>query len=249
VIATTSALGYRQEYRRLGPGEHGYRRRVFRTADDVEMCAGPGTGPDYPPRRHPDWAALPREERLAVQAALDAADEHTGIADYLSERAGRDAVTHAARARGLDPRAWAGREADDVRREASQAEYEAVIAGDLPTARERLGRVMRGDRDVEALRRLVEITQAVDGHDLVRIAVGRPWSSGMGPSSGAVRWLPTGDWALGDGIVPPTLATLAGLRRDGGLGPAITDPDQVEAWRINLVLARAVDGVRARGPW
>jgi len=138
IITTTEAMGYRQEHRRLGPGERGYRRCIVRISDGARMYAGPGTDPDHPPVAHPDWVALPREEQRAIRMILDATDEQTGIADYLSERRGKAAVACAAAARGIDAHAWRGREADDVRREASQAEYELVRGGTLDQARGRL---------------------------------------------------------------------------------------------------------------
>lgn len=146
-ITITTAMGYRQEYRPLRSGERGYRRRILRIADGVQMYAGPGTDPSYPSTSHPEWQALSREERLAIRAALDAADELTGVADYLSERAGREAVERGTAARGLAPDAWKGREADDARRDASQAEYEHVLAGTLEGARARLAAVLRRDQE------------------------------------------------------------------------------------------------------
>ncbi len=263
----TSALGYRQVYRRLGAGEHGYRRLVFRISDDAQMYAGPGTGPLYPPRRHPDWAGLPREERLAVQAALDAQDELTGIADYLSERSGRDAVARVATARGIDPQGLLSREVDDVRRAASQIEYERVLGGTLLAARARLAGVLRGDRDAEATRRIVRILDVADPCDVTHLAVDqgsgvaeRPSEDGRAVS--VVRWLPRDDtdatgpetggvpigigigaWMLGTGRVPPDLGELAGLRPDGALGPMIEDAPRIARWRTRL--RRDVTDVRS----
>lgn len=250
-VAVTEAAGYRQEYRRLGTGERGYRRQIFRVADGDRMYAGPGTDPDSPPTSHPEWVALPREERLAIRSMLDAIDEQSGIADYLSERASRDAVARGARSRGLDPRDWRGREADDARRDASQVEYELVLSGDLPAARGRLDRVLRADRDDEALRRLVEITGADGARDVALLAVRRGL---LAPDRGdaLVHWVPgrdprwtsragvvgiAGGWAVESGLVPLGLAGIAGLRPDGTLGPVVQDERQIGAWRT--ILGRA----------
>ncbi len=234
-ITVTEALGYRQEYRRLAPEERGYRRRVTRLSDGTQLYAGPGTDSAYPPVHHPEWTALPREERLAIRAVLDAADELTGIADYLSERAGRDAVAREAATRGIDARAWRGREADDARREASQVEYEHVLDAGIVRARDRLGTVVRRDRDVEATRRLQEVLAA---QDLRALAPALTTTGGTPAPDGypAVRW--RGEWLLGVRPLLTGLLDLAGLQGDGSLGLSRRDEVDVAAWRARARAAR-----------
>jgi hypothetical protein len=250
----TCALGYRQEYQRLTSGTRGYRRQVYRVSDGALMLAGPGTDPDYPPRSHPDWVALPREERLAIRTVLDAADEHTGVADYLSERAGRDAVAREASRLGLDARTWTGREADDVRREASQAEYEAILGGDLAAAKERLLRSIRHDRDEEATRRVAGML-GVETSDLCVLAQAGTYLDDLVEVSPVVRWVADPDpgnagvpklWRLSSGYAPIELCTLAGLRHDGSLGPPKADDREVRRWRARLAADWAARAYRTR---
>ena len=241
-LILTEALGYRQEYQRLihGHPRRGYQRQIFRVRDGVCMYAGPGTDDAYPPRVHADWQAMPRQERLAIRAILDAchgSDELSGIADYLGERAGQEAVELS----GLDESLRHRRDADQLHRTASQAEYELVARGGLALARERLHHVLQGDRDREAARRLLAITGAAHPADLLVLA--QPRTSGTVMLRDRVIWWATPHgWSIGHGIVPPGLAGLAGLREDGSLGPMPQDPWLLQAWKTALSDARRGKG-------